>query len=423
MRNLPTRRRARGRMPRREGGAIAIVVGLMLAVLIGFAGLALDLGKLYVTRSELQNSADACALSAARDLTGATPLSVSEAAGIAAGHINTALFQSTPVTMTVDSSVTYSTTATGAYVDKGSVTGSLASIKYVQCTTSMSGIANWLIEVLNVLPGVSIGPGSVSARAVATTTSAQTTCAIPVFVCDPSKFSPAISYSIGQWLVGKGDSSTGTYAGGDFGWANLTGSGNSGTPSLSGELTGSGQCNLPVVGTTVGTAGNKASLDTAYNTRFGIYQGGTPPNDGTSTTDFTGFAYDAKTWSAQANAYSDFVTQRKNNAAYQGDTATGLKTKGTAAAKSVYQAGADRRLPIAPMVDCSNPGTGSGGAIFTLTGWACVLMLDPMQQGGNIDSVHLEYRGKAGDVGSPCATQGTPGAVGAVGPLVPVLVQ
>lgn len=75
------------------------------------------------------------------------------------------------------------------------------------------------------------------------------------------------------------------------------------------------------------------------------------------------------------------------------------------------------------MVDCSNPGTGSGGAIFTLTGWACVLMLDPMQQGGNIDSVHLEYRGKAGDVGSPCATQGTPGSVGAVGPLVPVLVQ
>ena len=43
----------------RQRGAVAIIVGLALAVMIGFVGLALDLGKLYVTRSELQNSADA----------------------------------------------------------------------------------------------------------------------------------------------------------------------------------------------------------------------------------------------------------------------------------------------------------------------------------------------------------------------------
>jgi Flp pilus assembly protein TadG len=91
-RNSPSNMLINGR--RKERGAIAILVGLALVALIGFVGLALDLGKLYVVKSELQNSADSCALAAARDLTGATiDLSVSEAAGITAGHLNYAFFQ------------------------------------------------------------------------------------------------------------------------------------------------------------------------------------------------------------------------------------------------------------------------------------------------------------------------------------------
>ena len=56
---------------REQRGAIAIIVGLSLAVLIGFAGLALDGGRLYLTKTELQNAADACALAAAYELSGA----------------------------------------------------------------------------------------------------------------------------------------------------------------------------------------------------------------------------------------------------------------------------------------------------------------------------------------------------------------
>jgi hypothetical protein len=77
---------------------------------------------------------------------------------------------------------------------------------------------------------------------------------------------------------------------------------------------------------------------------------------------------------------------------------------------------------LAPIVDCSTfstPGTHQAN----VTGWACVLMVDPMQQGGNIDTVHLEYRGDSSLPGSPCATQGMPGASTGVGPLVPVLVH
>jgi Flp pilus assembly protein TadG len=58
---------------RHQRGAVAIVVGLCMAVLIGFAGLALDGGRLYVNKTELQNAADACALAASYELTG-TPI-------------------------------------------------------------------------------------------------------------------------------------------------------------------------------------------------------------------------------------------------------------------------------------------------------------------------------------------------------------
>ena len=51
-----------------ERGAVAIIVGLVIVLLIGFAALAIDLGHLYVVRNEIQNAADAGALAGARFL-------------------------------------------------------------------------------------------------------------------------------------------------------------------------------------------------------------------------------------------------------------------------------------------------------------------------------------------------------------------
>src|SRR5579859_3842938 len=95
--------------PGRRGqrGVVAIIVALTLAVLIAFAGLALDLGKLYTAKSELSNSADACALAAARDLTKAVSLATPEAAGISVGEKNQVLLQSENVVLTTNSNVTF----------------------------------------------------------------------------------------------------------------------------------------------------------------------------------------------------------------------------------------------------------------------------------------------------------------------------
>ena len=56
--------RQRSARPSRQRGAVALVVGLTLSVLLGAIGLALDSGHLYLTKTELQNGADACALAA-----------------------------------------------------------------------------------------------------------------------------------------------------------------------------------------------------------------------------------------------------------------------------------------------------------------------------------------------------------------------
>ena len=53
---------------RNQRGVAAIMVGVALVMLLGFAALAVDLGYVMVTRNELQNVADAAALGATRQL-------------------------------------------------------------------------------------------------------------------------------------------------------------------------------------------------------------------------------------------------------------------------------------------------------------------------------------------------------------------
>lgn len=51
-----------------QAGAVAIIFGLVIFVLFGFMALVIDLGRTYVVRTELQNAADAAALSGAKEL-------------------------------------------------------------------------------------------------------------------------------------------------------------------------------------------------------------------------------------------------------------------------------------------------------------------------------------------------------------------
>ncbi len=409
----------------RERGAVAVLVAASMAVLIGFVGLALDLGKLYVAKTELQNSADACALAAARELAGANTdqLILAEAAGIATGELHDVLFQGEQV---VISSVTFSSSLTGGY--QPAFTGSGATnLRFARCEARRAGIANWLIQVLNILPGISIGDQTVSASAVATLSPSQiTSCAIPVGVCS-SDVPPGTP--VGTWLSsvlgpGKGGKNGDTAdLTGNYMWIDYTPPAG-GASELAGQLTGPGVCNLPALGTQVGEAGVKSSLANDWNSRFGIYQGSVKAGD--AIPDYSGYAYTEKNWPSKSGAFTDFQSKRGSNAAYQGDAATGLKTKGTVENSAYLKAnGADRRLATAAVVDCDGLKKGTTSAV---SAWACVLMLHPINnsQGGTgtgADRMYLEYLGRSNQPNSPCATNGVPAGSTGAGPMVPALVR
>jgi Flp pilus assembly protein TadG len=53
-----------------EGGFVLIVTSIAVTLLLGLAGLGIDIGRMYVIRAELQSFTDAAALSAALQLNG-----------------------------------------------------------------------------------------------------------------------------------------------------------------------------------------------------------------------------------------------------------------------------------------------------------------------------------------------------------------
>ena len=162
LRNLPSRRDQRG--------ALAIIVGLTIAVLIGFAGLALDGGRLYVNKTELQNAADACALAASFELTGAPNIPASrfpiaEDSGKLLATRNRVGFQGGFIAA-ADVTVQFASALNaGSWLSASS--NPSASSKYVRCTLAETGITPWFMQVLG------FGNSSVQALATATPTPAH----------------------------------------------------------------------------------------------------------------------------------------------------------------------------------------------------------------------------------------------------------
>jgi len=400
----------------RQRGAIGVVVALSLVVLLGFLGVVLDLGRILVVRTELQNAADACALAAAYELDGnASALTRAENAGITIGTRNSMVFQSTPVSVTA-ADISFSPVLSGAggsnavYVTQaGGATP--ATAKYAMCTLTRAGLPMTLMALLGA------GAKTVSAQAVATMAPSQSSCAIPLGVCANAS-GPSFGLTPGQWVSGRFDAGGGLT--GSFNWIDFTPP-SGGQSELAALMTGQGSCAIQAgqnVGQT-GVMGNAAAK--AWNSRFGLYQGGGGnPSLSTAPPDFTGYAYTDTSWPAQANALPDFLDiERVAHNTYQGNAATGLSLSGAYSSATPAQlaaSGASRRLSVAPIIDCS--GFGSSQTV-PIIGYACVLMLHPI--GSPSDVVRMEYVGRADDPASPCATNGLAG--GSFGPKVPVLVQ
>jgi hypothetical protein len=434
---------------------MTVVVALVLAVVLGFVGLAVDGGHLYLTKTELQNAADACALAASQELAGGPAIAPqafarAEAAGLAVAQRHRNGFQQTAIVPGQVSLRFGEALQPGATWEPAA--NAAPSADHARCTVTRTGIVPWFMQVLG------FGAQTVSARATATLSPAQTACAIPMGLCARGTGAD-FGYVRGDWYgVDFSEGSTNNYTG-NFRWVDFDpsaptpGCSGGGAQELACVLAGTGQCSVPppAAGGTCGSAGNTApapgcvgqtgsisSLESAYNSRFGLYRPGNGnPQPGTAPPDHTGAAYawDPVTgqgnWPPGRDAWSGSVAGVPNYQAARAANAPTTETLGLAppfyrppyapsTAAEHRDSGASRRLVIVPIVDCD---AFVGSQHAPVRAYACVLLLDPYRKQGNSVKSQVEYLGRSDEPGSPCASGGVPGDSGSVGPRVPALVQ
>ena len=303
----------------RQKGAVIVTVAMSLLFLLGFMGLAMDFGHLFVVKTELQTATDSCALAASQELDGGSDaLTRATSAGKVIGNSNKVNFQGGAAGF-VDADITFSSTLTGTY----SRTEPVATAKYAKCRRTKAGMLPWLLQTMGAFTGDASykATQSVLAFAVSTRTSAQSVCnALPVQIRPKTAgaSAPNYGYTPGEWIpslfneVGPTSSTNSTP--GHFGWGNLDGSNNAAETKA--ELLGYGRCNLRV-GDAIGTPGVEAGVSAAWNSRFGLYKsGGGNPDITTNPPDTTGYAYTPTNWPSRVNAAGDFLAKRADFRSY-----------------------------------------------------------------------------------------------------------
>jgi Flp pilus assembly protein TadG len=394
---------------RRAGGAVALMVLALMLVLVAAAGLGVEAGRLYVNRAELQTAADACALAAAQRLncasTDSSCLTAAETAGIAAAALNQADLQQTAVAVAA-SNITFATALDGTYSARGA--GAVNNARFARCNASSGGLAPMLLGV------VGIASTTVWAGATATLSpSSNFSAYVPLGICSTA-LSPTPAK--GTWI-------TLDTAPAVNNMRFIAGNTAAVNDVLGGEVLVTGAA----IGSTLKAQTNSLnSVGNALNTRFGIYQG---PYSSASASppDLTGYAYPNQSPGtpviSSGNAFSNYNTRAKSTTAsdrqftksqYAGPTG-GLPGTSTASDHTTY--GKPRRLVQTSILDCS-----SGTSTLTVTGMACVLLLNPLSNGASA-TLRVEYLGASSDPDSPCPPAiAVPNPSGS-GPLVPTLVQ
>jgi Flp pilus assembly protein TadG len=441
----------------RQRGAVIITVSLLTFFLLGFIAFALDFGRLFVVKSELQTAMDSCALAAAQELD-QQPSAIDRAtsAGLTAGNLNPVNFQSDKWSGTGQVCSTPGTPAAPCLVAADitfrdstyATTTDPAVAQYVQCQHVQSGVKMWLLQAMAVFSGNSTDYPSthnVMASAVATRAHGQTTCPIPATLKPKETCGglpcpkPNYGFVPGEWITVL--TSQGTTPGGYIGWANLDGSKDA--DETREEM--NGKCGTRV-NDVLGTPGTQTTIAEDWNYRFGIYK--KLPDFSTDPSymrpDFTGYSYTKTNWpppdptdpnSKSCCAYDgskpgtahpsaeNFVAKRANFAACAPDgTVSSCESINTISLNSFKDLaasgtgagshgawGSNRRIVTVPVTDGANK----------VIDFVCMLLLQPLSI--PMANVELEFIGNASLATSPCSFSGMPG--GAAGPLVPALVR
>lgn len=133
---------------RAQRGAVAIIVGFSLAVLIFMVALVVDLGFLYTRKTELQNAADAAALAGARELNGtASGIASAVARAVELAAANRVNFGGTVVSITADH-VQFGSTPDGTWVSMADAQTAPGDKRFIKVDTGDITHPTWFMRVV-----------------------------------------------------------------------------------------------------------------------------------------------------------------------------------------------------------------------------------------------------------------------------------
>lgn len=434
----------RSRSPGKQGGAAAVLVALVLLFfLVAVGGLVIDLGRLFINKTELQNAVDACALAAARELNvdfgslsaseKIAVLTRAENAGITVGNRHRSDFHNEQVQLVTEQDVTFAATLNEVGSPKSQAP---ENVRYVRCSHAVEGILRWfpqadlLVKDKFVWTG---GSNAIKVTAVASLQGGAKTCVFPLGMCSQTDTPPQFGLVKGVWYSGRFDA--GGAMSGSFNWIDFDPHGG-GARDLADVIAGPGLCELEV-GSIVKIheePGLMNVIEAPWNSRFGLYKNGGKYDLTSAPPDHTGYAYGPTNLPEQREAYGPSGACATHGncfpdmqlasppVAFPARAVTGLpKVEPPYRPSSPEEHGthgADRRVVSLPVVKCSELGPAKQA---TVQGWACALMVKPFPPA--TEEVTLEYLGPPGAEGVPCATYGQSGGPGGTGPRVPTLVQ
>lgn len=376
--------------PRRQRGAVAIMVSLVTVILVMMLGLVLDLGRLFVVKTELQNAADACALAAVWEMSpyNDTAQARSIAAGIAVGKLNQVNFQSAPV-LDADWEIQFSENP-----DTGFGPTLTRTSWFVRCRPhggAGKSIAMWFMGVWGVLAQ---GQATYSSPVVASAVAGLRPCLFPVaFTYDEAnRNAPNRGFLLNHWYSGKlgaKDSERG-----QFGWLELGGCNNA--ACLAEQIGTNGWCmdvEHEAVPLKTGNIGDKWAK--AWNTRFGLYSGDFKDRDAYRP-DTTGYGYSQDMWNqvpmppeyaacnkstGECDVHADYVNKQITGEPFQlatfVPTVTGYNDKDVAKGDELKEPHAvpGRRMVVLPVISSAAYDTKTPAPIDDL---GCGLMLSPV---------------------------------------------
>lgn len=157
----------------RQGGAVAVMVGISMVLLVGFLAMVIDLGHLYVAKTGLQNAADAAALSGAKQLDGTSGgVTSARNKAIETAGLNT-FFDSTGQTaVALDSSNIYfcDSPSCASWASVSDASSNPSNMYFIKVDTASRNLTTWFAPIWGVLQTSTFGmavagrfpPGSLS---------------------------------------------------------------------------------------------------------------------------------------------------------------------------------------------------------------------------------------------------------------------